>query len=289
MSIVIENLSFTYMKGTPYEKKALDGVSLKVEDGEFVGIIGHTGCGKSTLIQHINGLIKVQEGSMTVEGIDLTAKKPDYKSLRSKVGLVFQYPEYQLFAETVFDDVAFGPKNMGVTAENLVECVKDALNKVGLDYNKYKDKSPFDLSGGQKRRVALAGVLAMKPKVLVLDEPTAGLDPAGKKEILALIKDLHVSRGLTVVMISHNMDEIADIADRIAVMKEGRILACLPPEELFAENDYGVEDILPPSVKIAKLLRERGIDFGYLPVRKSVLAEEILKRVRGGSADAERC
>ena len=183
MSIEIENLSYVYMPGTPFEKRALDDVSLRIEDGEFIALIGHTGSGKSTLIQHINGLLKPSSGKIIVDGVDITVPKFKLNEIRKKVGLVFQYPEYQLFEETIEKDIAFGPKNLGLTNDDIDKKVKKAMEFVGLDYNTYKDISPFDLSGGQKRRVAIAGVVAMEPKVLILDEPTAGLDPKGRDEI----------------------------------------------------------------------------------------------------------
>lgn len=280
MSIVIENLSFTYMKKTPYEKKALKGVTLTVHDGEFLGIIGSTGSGKSTLIQHINGLLACQEGKITVGGIDLSAKKPDYKSVRKKVGIVFQYPEYQLFDDTVNGDVAFGPKNMGLTPDEIDIRVRESLTLVGLDPDEIGEKSPFELSGGQKRRVAIAGVIAMKPEILVLDEPTAGLDPQGKKDVLDLVKRLQAECSPTVIMISHNMEEISDIADRIALMHKGELLACVSPEELFSREDLvktaGLE--LPVAVSVSKKLKAKGIDLDATPCRKSVLAEIIARR-----------
>ncbi len=286
MSVVIKDLSFTYMKKTPYESKALDNVSLEVKQGEFVGIIGSTGSGKSTLVQHFNGLIPLESGELTVCGIDLSGKKPDYRSVRKKVGVVFQYPEYQLFDETVIKDVAFGPRNMGLSEDEATELAMESLRLVGIDEYAW-DKSPFELSGGQKRRVAIAGVIAMRPEMLILDEPTAGLDPAGKKEILDLVVRLKRECSPTVVMISHNMDEIADLADRIALMHKGRLLAYLPPEELFTRedlvNEAGLE--LPVSVSVAKALRARGIDLGKIPCRKSELARLILER--GGRKDAQ--
>lgn len=284
MSIVIENLSFTYMKKTPYEKKALDKISLEVRDGEFLGVIGSTGSGKSTLIQHLNGLLPCQEGKITVAGVDLSCKKPDYKAVRKKVGIVFQYPEYQLFDETVEKDVAFGPKNMGLAEDEIEQRVRESLSIVGLNPDEIGGKSPFDLSGGQKRRVAIAGVIAMKPEILVLDEPTAGLDPQGKKDILNLIKDLQKSCSPTIIMISHNMDEISDVADRIALMHKGELLACLTPEELFSRADLvnraGLE--LPVAVSIFNKLKEKGIDLGSVTCRKSDLADIIARR-------AEKC
>lgn len=279
MSIVIENLSFTYMKKTPFQKKALNDISLTINDGEFLGIIGSTGSGKSTLIQHVNGLIPVETGRVVVDGIDLSAKKPDLKSVRRKVGIVFQYPEYQLFDETVAKDVAFGPRNMGMADAEIEERVMESLRLVGLDED-VATKSPFDLSGGQKRRVAIAGVIAMRPEILVLDEPTAGLDPQGKKDILELVKNLQKTCSPTIIMISHNMDEISDMADRIALLHKGELLACLPPEELFSREDLvekaGLE--LPVAVSVAKKLKARGVDLGSTPCRKSVLSQMILKR-----------
>ena len=279
MSVVIENLSFTYMKKTPYETKALNGVSLEIKKGEFVGIIGSTGSGKSTLVQHFNGLIPLQEGKLTVCGIDLSGKKPDYKEVRKKVGVVFQYPEYQLFDETVRRDVGFGPRCMGLSEAEIEERVSQSLALVGIEEKDW-DKSPFDLSGGQKRRVAIAGVIAMRPEMLILDEPTAGLDPVGKKDILALVKKLQNECSPTVVMISHNMDEIADLADKIVLMHKGELLSCLPPEELFTCEELvqsaGLE--LPVSVSIAKKLIEKGIDLQKIPCRKSELASILLQK-----------
>lgn len=190
MSIEIKNLTHIYMPGSPFERKALDNVNIIINDGEFVALIGHTGSGKSTLIQHINGLLKPSSGSLIVDGIDITSSKTKLNAVRKKVGLVFQYPEYQLFEETIEKDIAFGPKNLGLNEEEISKRVKKAMNIVGLDYDLYKDKSPFDLSGGQKRRVAIAGVVAMEPKVLILDEPAAGLDPKGREDILERVKEL---------------------------------------------------------------------------------------------------
>ena len=223
MPIVVKDLSFAYGKGTPFEKKALDGVSLTIEDGEFLGIMGHTGSGKSTFIQHLNGLIKVQSGEIDVNGIKLTPAKrpkPDLKALRAAVGMVFQYPEYQLFDDTVIKDVAFGPKNMGFKREEAEEMARQALRLVGLDPDEVGQKAPFELSGGQKRRAAIAGVIVMKPKILVLDEPTAGLDPYGKEQILDLVLRLKEECSPTVIVISHDMDEITRYASRLVVFGE---------------------------------------------------------------------
>ncbi len=260
MSIIIKNLSYIYSPKTPFERKALSDITFTIEDGDFFGIVGHTGSGKSTLISHFNGLTKLMSGSLIVEGMDLS-KKYDYKKLRSAVGMVFQYPEYQLFDETVEKDVGFGPKNLGLSQSEISERVKSAIELVGLDYQAIKDRSPFELSGGQMRRVALAGVLAMRPKVLVLDEPTAGLDPAGKEEILGLILRVK-SECPTVVMISHNMDEIAAYCNRIAVLDGGKLKGVFSPRELFERDELILSSglRLPMPAYISKLLRERGYD-----------------------------
>ena len=269
------------MPKTPYAKTALDNISFSIEDGELFGIIGSTGSGKSTLIQHFNGLLRATSGKITVNGIDLSKKKFDYKTLRSEVGLVFQYPEYQLFDETVKSDVAFGPKNLKLPQEEIDARVREAIELVGLNYDEVAEKAPFDLSGGQKRRVAIAGVIAMRPKILVLDEPSAGLDPKGKKEILDLIQRLR-DTSPTVIIISHDMDEIAGIADRIAVLDKGKLLHVLPPEKLFEMEDeitrLGLD--LPETVKIYKALKERGITLPRMPVRKTELAKLILDKYK---------
>lgn len=263
MSIIIDNLTFTYAPKTPFEHKALNGVSLTVDDGEFLGIIGPTGSGKSTLVQHLNGLIKLTSGSITVDGIELH-KKPDLRKLRATVGMVFQYPEYQLFDETVARDVAFGPKNLGLKKDEIDQRVRNAIETVGLDFDDIKDRSPFELSGGQKRRVAIAGVIAMHPKILILDEPTAGLDPVGRVEMFELIKKLKQTTSPTVIMVSHNMDEISAVATRIAVLYKGDIKYYLPPDELFGHSAELIEmglDI-PTPVKIKDMLRGNGIELG---------------------------
>lgn len=292
MSIIINGVSFTYMKKTPYEKKALDNISLEIKDGEIQGIIGHTGSGKSTLIQHINGLIKLQEGTITVGDITLTNKKrpkPKYSVLRSEVGMVFQYPEYQLFEETVEKDVAFGPKNLKIPKEEIAERVKEAIEVVGLDYESVKNRSPFELSGGQKRRVAIAGVLAMKPKILILDEPTAGLDPSGRKEMYELIRRVKETCTPTIVIISHNMDEIADFADRIAVLDKGKLAYNLPPKELFTHKEelYKMGLELPLVVRLENHLKEKNIDLGVNAISQDELVKAIvdykLAKARGGS------
>ena len=236
MSIVIEHLNYVYMQGGPYETKALDDVSLTIHDGEFIGLIGHTGSGKSTLVQHLNGLILPTSGKITVDGMDLAEKGTDRRAIRRRVGLVFQYPENQLFEETVAKDIAFGPKNLGLGEEEIDRRVRTAMRRVALDYDKFAQRSVFELSGGQMRRVAIAGVLAMEPQTLVLDEPCAGLDPRGREEILGLISDLHRESGATIVMVSHSMDDVAALAERVIVMNHGKVAMDGAPREIFSRG-----------------------------------------------------
>ncbi|SEG07649.1 energy-coupling factor transport system ATP-binding protein [Caloramator fervidus] len=233
MSIKIEGLTYIYMPNTPFEKRALDNINLEIKDGEFVALIGHTGSGKSTLIQQLNGLLKPTSGKVYVDGICINEKGVNLKNIRQKVGIVFQYPEHQLFEETIFKDISFGPRNLGLDEAEIERRVKKAMEIVGLDYEKYKDKSPFELSGGQKRRVAIAGVLAMEPKVLVLDEPTAGLDPKGREDILNQIKRMHKEYKMTIIMVSHSMEEVAELANRIIVLDKGKVVIDGPPKEVF--------------------------------------------------------
>lgn len=287
MSIIVKDLNFTYGRKTPFEKKALTGVDLTVNDGDFLGIIGHTGSGKSTFIQHLNALIIPQEGTVTVEDIILSnAKKPkpDLKRLRSIVGMVFQYPEYQLFDETVEKDVSFGPKNLGLDKDEIGQRVKEAIELVGLDYESIKDRAPFELSGGRKRRVAIAGVIAMRPKVLILDEPTAGLDPFGKEQILKMITDIKEKSGTTIIVISHDVNEITRYATRIVVFNEGKVLYDLPMKELFKHStelvSIGLE--IPKAVEIANKIRERGIDISDDIVTIDDLVKEINRLYKGG-------
>jgi len=260
MSITIENLNYIYMPGGPFEKQALKDVNLKINKGEFVGLIGHTGSGKSTLVQHLNGLLKPSSGKIYIDDIDITDKKVNMKEIRYKVGLVFQYPEHQLFEETVFKDIAFGPTNMNLPKEEIEKRVYEAANIVGLSKN-ILQKSPFELSGGQKRRVAIAGVLAMKPEILVLDEPTAGLDPAGRDEILFQIKSLHTKYGMTVILVSHSMEDIAKLVDRIVVMYKGTVAMNDKPGEVFkhAEELEKMGLSVPQITKVMNILNERGI------------------------------
>ena len=237
MIIEIENLNYIYNPNTPFEKKALDNINLDIKEGDFIGLIGHTGSGKSTLVQHLNGLIKPTTGKIIVDGIDITSKDAKLRDIRQKVGLVFQYPEHQLFEETVYKDIAFGPKNLGLGEGEIHERVKKAMDLVGLGFNDLKDRSPFELSGGQKRRVAIAGVLAMKPKVLVLDEPTAGLDPKGRDEILGRIQKLYQEEGITIILVSHSMEDIARLVNRIVVMHKGKIAEEGYTREIFKQPE----------------------------------------------------
>ncbi len=276
MRIVVQNLTHVYNSNSPFATTALKSVSLTIEEGEFFGIIGHTGSGKSTFVQHLNGLIRVPsslkrkkiKGDTTVLQMgeyDLTQKKTDFRSLRRKVGMVFQYPENQLFAESVFEDVAFGYKNFAEKKpepEELERVVREALTVVGLDYNEIKDASPFDLSGGQKRRVAIAGVIVTRPEVLVLDEPAAGLDPLGKQEVMDLLHKLHKEWCKTVVVVSHDMDEIAENCTKVAVFSEGKVKYVLPPRELFKRTqellDLGLD--VPLTAKLCLALKNYGIE-----------------------------
>ena len=259
MPIEIKHLDHIYMPGSPFETKALDNVTLTIGDGEFVGLIGHTGSGKSTLVQHLNGLMKPDHGSVIVDGMDVSDKNTDLREIRRRVGLVFQYPEHQLFEETVRNDVSFGPRNLGCSEQEIEERVVKACHQVGLSDEKL-DMSPFDLSGGNKRRVAIAGVLAMRPRVLVLDEPTAGLDPRGRNELLELIRRLHDEEGNTIVMVSHSMDDISALAQRIIVMNEGRVAMDGTPREVFAHPQELVDMHLgvPAAAQLAMELRKRG-------------------------------
>lgn len=262
MSIKIENLSYTYMPKTPFEKKALININCEFYDGEFIVLIGHTGSGKSTLIQHLNGLLKPTEGKIIVDGIDITDKKVKLTNIRKNIGLVFQYPEYQLFEETIEKDIEFGPKNLGLSEEEITRRVKRAMKMVDLDYDTYKDKSPFDLSGGQKRRVAIAGVIAMEPKVLILDEPIAGLDPKGRDDILNQIRKLHDDYKITTIMISHSMEDVAKVADRVVVMNHGSIVLDGKVSDVFKEVDV-LEDIglgIPQVTYLLRELRKKGFD-----------------------------
>ncbi|PWL94096.1 MAG: energy-coupling factor transporter ATPase [Clostridiales bacterium] len=277
MSIQVKNLKHIYEKGMPTESVALENISFEVNDGEFLGIIGHTGSGKSTLLQHLNGLLKPDEGSIIIGDVDITAPKISMVEIRKRIGLVFQYPEYQLFEETVAKDVAFGPKNLGLDEEEIQERVREAIELVGLDYEKFKDKSPFELSGGQKRRVAIAGVIAMRPEVLILDEPTAGLDPKAHKDVLHMIEEVHQKTGNITILVSHNMADIARLSDKILVIDSGRMVAIGTPKEVFSHREelaeVGLD--LPPVTQLTEELRHRGINIPETILSIDDAADEI--------------
>lgn len=286
MPIEVKNLTHCYSEGSALRTVALDDVSFRIEDGEFVGIIGHTGSGKSTLVQHLNGLLKPTSGQVLVDGEDLNGEHVNRRALRQRIGLVFQYPEYQLFEETVAKDIAFGPKNQGLSAEEIKERVRYAMDYVHLDYDKYAERSPFELSGGQMRRVAIAGVLAMRPSVLILDEPTAGLDPRGRDKILTMLEELHAREHVTILMVSHSMDDMARLATRLVVMSEGKIVAEGTPREIFAREDMmtsiGLD--VPDAARLCARLRAKGYDLPADLFRPEELKEQLLRLWKEGSA-----
>lgn len=284
MSIKIKNLTHIYAKGLPYETLALDDVSFSIEDGTFLGVVGHTGSGKSTLLQHFNGLAKATSGSIFLDDIEITKEDISLLDVRKMVGLVFQYPEYQLFEETIEKDIAFGPKNLGLDEADITDRVREAMELVGLSYEKFKDKSPFELSGGQKRRVAIAGVLAMKPKVLILDEPTAGLDPQSHKAILNMLYDIHKRNEGITIFVSHNMNDIAEYCDQVIVMDKGKLVADGTPQEVFAKSEYlnsiGLD--LPEVVNIAEKINELDSSFDKAIFDIDALEEALVKKLQGG-------
>ena len=281
----VENLEYVYSIGTPFEHKALDQVSFSVNRGEFIGIIGHTGSGKSTLMQHLNGLLKPTSGKIILDGKDIWTDKAATRQARFRVGLVFQYPEYQLFEETVYKDIAFGPKNMGLPADEIDRRVREAAGFVGLTEEQLQ-VSPFDLSGGQKRRVAIAGVIAMEPEVLILDEPTAGLDPVGREDILANIQAYRKAKNATIMMVSHSMSDVARLTERLLVMNGSKLAMDGTPEEVFARAqellDMGLD--IPPVTRVFLRLQELGL--GVEPVFTLEQATAVLSKMRGGNADA---
>lgn len=282
MSIKIEHLNYVYSPGTAYEKKALKDINLEIPDGQFVGIIGHTGSGKSTLVQHLNGLIKATDGVIYFNGDNIYGEEFSMKDLRSRVGLVFQYPEYQLFEVDVFTDVCFGPKNLGLPAEEVEKRATEALQQVGLKEKHYK-KSPFELSGGQKRRAAIAGILAMQPEVLILDEPTAGLDPKGRDDILDQIAALHKERNITVILVSHSMEDIAKYVDRIIVMDKGKVRFDDAPKKIF-EHYRELEGIglaAPQVTYVMQELKSRGMDVDVHATTVKEAAASILAYEKG--------
>lgn len=260
MIVEFKDVKYVYNENRPNETVAINGINLEINRGDFIGLIGHTGSGKSTLIQLINGLYKPSSGDVITYSINTKEKGDKLKTIRQKVGMVFQYPEHQLFEETVFLDIAFGPKNMGLDKDEIEARVKDAMNLVGLDYESLKDKSPFNLSGGQKRRVAIAGVLAMHPHLLILDEPTAGLDPRGREEILGYIKKLHDDLGITIILVTHSMEEASELANRILVVKDGKILLDDKPIKVF-ENEDKLNEIGLDVPEVTSLMRALGKKF----------------------------
>lgn len=280
-----EDLTYTYSVGTPFEKTAVNNVSLKIEEGEMIGVMGHTGSGKSTLIQHFNGLLRPTSGRILLDGKDIWADKNDIRSVRFKVGLVFQYPEYQIFEETVYKDIAFGPTNMGLDKTEIDRRVRETAHDLGLS-EELMERSPFELSGGQKRRVAIAGVMAMEPRVLILDEPTAGLDPAGRDKILSHIKSYHERTRNTILIVSHSMEDIATFADRILVMNKSELFCFDETKKVFARADeiaaIGLD--VPQITKVFGALRSRGLDFGKEVYTVGYARELVLRvlRERGG-------
>lgn len=283
MSITVENLTYTYSKGLPNETRALEDVSFQLEPGEFAAVIGHTGSGKSTLMQQLNGLFRPDSGKITVGEVCITDPSTKMTEVRRKVGLVFQYPEYQLFEETVAKDVAFGPKQVGMTGEKLDRVVEESIRLTGLDYEEVKERSPFELSGGQKRRVAIAGVLAMKPEILILDEPTAGLDPSAHRDVLELIRRIHRKERMTILLVSHNMGDIAELADRVLVMNRGKLVMNGTPAEVFSRGEplWEMGLGLPPATEFMERLKDRmpGIDTAQLSIEDA--AKEICRYLKG--------
>ena len=286
MPIEVSHLTHCYSEGSALRTVALDDVSFRIENGEFVGIIGHTGSGKSTLVQHLNGLLKPTSGQVLIDGEDLNGEHVNRRALRQRIGLVFQYPEYQLFEETVAKDIAFGPKNQGLSAAEIDERVRYAMECVHLDYQKYAERSPFELSGGQMRRVASAGVLAMKPSVLILDEPTAGLDPRGRDRILGMLEELHARENVTILMVSHSMDDMARLADRLIVMSDGKVVADGTPREIFMQEDMmtsiGLD--IPEAARLCARLRAKGYDLPADLFRPEQLKEHLIRLWKEGSA-----
>ena len=279
MSIRLDNVSYTYMKKTPYERTALKEVTLTIEKGEYIAVIGHTGSGKSTMMQHLNGLLSPDAGKVYVDDVDISSKGAEAKKARNKVGMVFQYPEHQIFAETIFEDVAFGPRNKGLSEEEVEKQVKAALSFVGLDYDTFANRSPFQLSGGQMRRVAIAGVVAMDPDYLILDEPSAGLDPRSRDSIFREINHLYRARKMAVILVTHSMEEAAQYAKRLLVMAKGKIVIDGNSAEVFQNHREALKEVgvdVPQAIKLADVLRERG-----LRISNDVLkTEDLVKQIK---------
>ena len=263
MSIKLDQVTYTYGVGSPFERTALHETSVEIHEGEFVGIIGHTGSGKSTFVQLLNGLIHPTRGVVTVDGTDISKKTKEVMAIRHKVGMVFQYPEYQLFEETIAKDIAFGPRNFGLSEDEIEERVLEAMEFVGLDYDTYADRSPFRLSGGQMRRVAIAGVIAIHPKYLILDEPSAGLDPVGRREIFSEIQRWHKEKNITVILVSHNMEDISQMATRLLVLSHGNIVLDGEPLDIFSHRQQTLHDAgvsVPPVTEVLQYLQSKGFD-----------------------------
>jgi energy-coupling factor transport system ATP-binding protein len=281
--IETKDLSYIYGEGTTFAKKALDNVNISINEGEFIGLIGHTGSGKSTLVQHLNGLLKPSKGAVFVDGKDISKLGSKLRSIRQEVGLVFQYPEYQLFEETIIKDVSFGPINLGLDEEEIDRRVKDAIETVGLSYEIDGNKSPFEISGGQKRRVAIAGILAMEPRVLILDEPTAGLDPAGRDEILNEIYNIYKKKKITIIIVSHSMEDIANLANRIIVMNEGKVFMDGEPREIFKHKDE-LESIglgVPQVTSFMRMLKDKGLDVDSSCITVKEAKDILINLLRG--------
>ena len=285
MSVQVKNIFHTYNKGNPDAKIALKDVSFSINEGEILGVIGHTGSGKSTMLQHLNGLLKPDSGQIIIGDIDITDEKVKMTEIRKRVGLVFQYPEYQLFEETVAKDVAFGPKNLGMTDEEIDKTVRKSLEMVGLSYDEIADRSPFELSGGQKRRVAIAGVIAMKPEVLILDEPTSGLDPHAHQEILNMIRKIHKESTGIIIFVSHNMRDVANMSDKVLVMDRGSVVAVDCPDEIFKKRDMlrNIGLSTTPSAVLFDKLDERGIHIESDAVRIDDVEEALFGYLTGGA------
>lgn len=284
MSIKLQDVSFVYMAKTPYEKTAIKSINLEIKSGEFVGIIGHTGSGKSTLVQHLIGLLKPTSGTVSVDGENINSKGQAAAESKRRVGMVFQYPEHQLFEESVYEDIAFGPRNLGLAQEEIDKRVKKALDFVGLDFDQFAKRTPFQLSGGQMRRVAIAGVIALEPEYLILDEPSAGLDPRGRDEIFGQIINLHKATGITVVLVSHNMEDVARMASRLIVMNEGRISLDGAPRDIFCNYQIELQQAgvdVPPLTVLMNKFKERGLAVDNTVVTIDAAAENVLTAVRG--------
>ena len=278
MSIKLENVSYTYMKKTPYERTALKEVTLTIEKGEYIAVIGHTGSGQSTMMQHLNGLLSPDQGKVFVDEVDISSKGAEAKKARNKVGMVFQYPEHQIFAETIFEDVAFGPRNKGLSEAEVEQQVKAALSFVGLDYDTFANRSPFQLSGGQMRRVAIAGVVAMDPDYLILDEPSAGLDPQSRDNIFREINSLYQARKMAVILVTHSMEEAAQYAKRLLVMAKGKVVIDGSSAEVFQHHREDLKNLgvdVPQAIKLADVLREHGLQIGNDVLKTEDLIQQI--------------